>query len=178
LSSKKLELALAENRITGWEKAKYIFILTILGFVYSPFYFFAPPYPSPSLSVQTLDILAKLFSVLIIFYGIKRCFQINELIDHQSFIERLIILVVPIGLKIEIVSIPTGFTLIWIIAHFSKNTNLHQATRALFSIGGFIITYFYYFFLRRSFTRFSQIMEKKEKGVDGPVSDFEIPKIS
>ncbi len=165
LSSQKLELALSDNRITRWEKAKYIFILTILGFIYSPFYFFAPPYPRPSLSVQALDILAKFLSALVIFYGIKRCFKINELIDHQSFIERLIILIVPIGLKIEILSIPIGFTLIWAIAHFGKNTDLQQATRALFSIGEFIVTYFCYFFLRRSFTRFSQLMEKKEKAL-------------
>jgi hypothetical protein len=117
------------------------------------------------LIVKSIDLATVVVSVIIIVYGIKKCFKINEAIDHQNFIERFAILSVPVSVKILIVGVPSSLVLIWLMFGFlSRNhPNLYQFVPAFFYIIGPIVAYIYYFFLRRSFVRFGQLMKGKEQ---------------
>ena len=137
----------------------------VLGFFSRPFALVSPIYSRPPLIVQGIDLATVVVSVLIIVYGIKKCLKINEAIDHQSFIERFVILSVPVSLKILIVGVPSSFVLLWLMFRlFSRNhPNLYQFVPAFFYIIGPIVAYIYYFFLRSSFVRFGQLMKGKEQ---------------
>ncbi len=166
LSSEKVERALAKNELTGWQKGKYLIILMVLGYFSVPFRLVSPTYSRPPLIVESIDLATVVVSVIIIVYGIKKCLRINEAIDHQNFIERFVILSVPVSVKILIVSIPSIFILQWLMfGYFSPNhPNLYQYLPGSFYIIGPIATYIYYFFLKRSFVRFGQLVKEKDHG--------------
>ena len=165
LSSEQVEKLLAKNELTGWEKGKYLIILLVLGFFSRPFALVSPIFSKPPLIVQTIDLASVAVSVLIIIYGIKKCFKINEAIDRQDFIERFAILSVPVSVKILIVGIPSSFVLLWILFDLFRENhpNLYQFVPGFFYIIGSIGTYIYYFFLKRSFVRLGQLVKEQEQ---------------
>ena len=160
-----VEKVLAKEQLTGSEKGKYLIILMVLGFFSRPFALVSPIYSRPPLIVQGINLATVVVSVLIIVYGIKRCLKINEGIDHRNFIERFVILSVPVSVKILILGVPSSFALLWIMfGLFSRNhPNLYQFVPGFFYIISPIVAYIYYFFLRRSFVRFGQLMKEKEQ---------------
>jgi hypothetical protein len=165
LSSKEVERLLAKNELTGWEKGKYLIILMVLGFFSRPFTLVSPIYSKPPLIIQTLDLATVVVSILIFVYGTKRCFKVNEAIDQQYFIERFAVLSVPVSIKILSVGIPSSFAFLWIMFDlFSENhPDLYQFVPGFFYIMGPIVTYTYYFFLKRSFVRLGQLVKEKEQ---------------
>ena len=165
LSSQKVERLLAKNELTGWEKGKYFIILMVLGFFSRPFALVSPIFSRPPLIVQTLDLASVAVSVLIIVYGIKGCFRINEAIDQQDFIERFAVLSVPVSVKILIVGIPSSFLLLWLgFGLFSRDhPNLYQFVPGFFYVIGLTVTYIYYFFLKRSFVKLGQLVKEKDQ---------------
>lgn len=165
LSSEKVERVLAKNELTGWEKGKYLIILMVLGFFSRPFALASPVFSRPPLIVKGIDLATVVVSVIIIVYGIKKCFKINEVIDHQNFIERFAILSVPVSVKILIVGFPSSFVLVWLMfGFFSRNhPDLYQFVPGFFYIIGPVVAYIYYFFLKRSFVRLGQLMKEKEQ---------------
>jgi hypothetical protein len=168
LSSAKVERLVAKNEPTGWEKGKYLIILMVLGFFSRPFSLVSPIYSKPPLIIQSIDLATVAVSVIIIVYGIKKCLKINEAIDNQHFIERFVILSVPVSLKILIVGLPSSFVLLWLMfGFFSTNyPNLYQFIPGFFYIIGSIVAYIYYFFLKRSFVRLGQLVKEKKQATD------------
>lgn len=164
LSSEKVERVLAENELTGWEKGKYLIILMVLGYSSVPVALFSPTYSRPPLIVESIQLATMVVSAIIIVYGIKKCLTINEAIDHQNFIERFVILSVPVSVKILIVSIPSIIILQWLMFGFlsTNHPNLYQYLPGFFYIIGPIVAYIYYFFLKRSFVRFGQLVKEKD----------------
>ncbi|MGZ3749278.1 MAG: hypothetical protein ACXVCD_18220 [Pseudobdellovibrionaceae bacterium] len=164
LSSEKVERLIATDKLTGWEKGKYLIILMVLGFFSRPFALVSPIFSRPPWIVQTLDLATVAVSILIIVYGTKRCFKINEAIDHQNFIERFAVLSVPISVKIVIIAIPSIFVLQWLtFSIFSRdNPDVYQYVPGFFYVIGPVINFVYYFFLKRSFVRVGRLVNRKE----------------
>ncbi len=165
LSSKEVERLLAINLLTGWEKMKYLMIVTVLGFFSRPVALVSPIYSKPSLIIEALDLASVAASILIVVYGIKRCFKINEVIDQQHFIERFAILSVPVSIKILIVGIPGSYILLWVLFDLfrEKHPGLYQFVPGFLYIMASIVTCIYYFLLKRSFVRFGQLVKVTEQ---------------
>jgi hypothetical protein len=166
LSSGKVERSFAKNQIASWEKGKYLILLVVLGGFPAPFNLLTPIYSRPPLIVEGVKIAFELASLLIVVYGIKSCFKVNEAIDHERFIERFVVLSVPISVKILIVSFPIYLAIVWLMSVLLRENHpdLFQFAPVVVYITGLSIYYIYFFFLRRSFTRFGELIKQKEGG--------------
>ena len=159
-SSRKLEKSLSEQKITSWQKAKYIIIPAI-------FLSIAPPIGSlfsprvterPEGLHSPLQFLFVIISIFITYFGIKSCVKVNEKIDNRDFIERFCILLVPVLFKtfFIFISVFLGLMLILLMSKplpgFWKKIPL-----VLFAFGPvYFLTY--YSLLRCSFRRFSDLV--------------------
>lgn len=157
-SSKKLEEAIVEDKISNWQKAKYIIIpLVISAPVATATYMISPIYVTrPPDSQMFIRLLLVIISSFITYYGIKLCFKKNSQIDGRHFIERFFILSLPVLIKLTIV-------LIFISGFISVLTfNKDQPTS--FPINSLLVpiyTIIYYTLLVLSFKRLKELFASK-----------------
>ncbi|MCX6897575.1 MAG: hypothetical protein NT105_02640 [Verrucomicrobia bacterium] len=155
-SSRKLEEALAANLLSPWEKTKYlVFGILVCGISY-PLVFALPNYNNQSFSISTRLILGLLWvvNILVVYRGVRSCFQTNSTIDNSAFVERFIILNFPVFIKYWAILIPLilgSFWRVWMLR--TLYPNIWDSYREFLSVLTVIATYLFYVFLNRSFAR-------------------------
>ena len=162
-SSKKLERAIAHDRLPNWERAKYIILPTIIMMLApGPIYIARPIYgvKAPFLN-SIFSFVCTIIGAFVTFYGIKRCFRTNEVTDKKDFLARFTILNVPIMFKFIAILIPITFISMAIWASLRSNypSIFKRAPVSLSIIGPFVI-YLYYSLLNRSFSRLRELIQQ------------------
>ncbi|NQU10401.1 hypothetical protein HQ590_06410 [bacterium] len=101
-TSRKLERALAEGRIAGWEAARYYFVPTIIAAVMAmPCWLLRPRYSiHPKPVVILVQFLLQVLAGVLVYHGVKKCFRTNHQIDSRDFISRIVILGFPVFIKV------------------------------------------------------------------------------
>ncbi len=176
-SSLKVELAIVEGKLTGWQKAKYIIIPALfLAPISSTAYIISPKFLIRPSGMNTfMQFLCIICSMIITYFGIKFCFKENGRIDGNNFIERYCILLLPVTLRLYLIFLPlTLIMTVIFIAIFKGHIHLLSKYSILFFIFGPIFTLIYYSLLIRSFRRLGNLLEKENSYlVESPVEIVE-----
>lgn len=167
-SSKKLESKISSNELTSWEKTKYlIFIVVVSSGISGPIYVFTPSFgPKQPPWQMTILLLSCISFVLISYWGIKKCYKTNMLIDDVFFIERFVMLNIPMTMKFILLFFSTFVVYCLILAYMTGGKDLSNGFLFYSSIAAGIITIIasiiYYILLNRSFTRLASLMAKNK----------------
>jgi hypothetical protein len=163
-SSKKLEHKISNNELAHWEKTKYL-IFTYIFFGSASFFNLLSPnfHPKPTWQ-SALDVFGAVLFVLITYFGIKKCYMTNKESDNTDFIDRIVILSVPMILKIFLIYFFLFFLYFNIKMYFwGKQPLSGNLIYCLFSGLGPVLQIFFYIFLNRSFRRLTTLMRNDEK---------------
>lgn len=162
ISSRKLENKIPKNELTDWEKTKYLIFMFIFSGTAAFFSLLKPNFgPEPPRWDTIITLSSCIASVLISYFGIKKCYLINKEVDNAHFIERFVILSVPMITKFLLFNVSAFILYIIIWAYlFGKEQPSKDLTYYLFSGIGIIIGIAFYVFLTRSFHRLALLMEK------------------
>ena len=163
-SSRELEIALSNDSLSYWEKAKYLVFMAVIGLLAGgPLYSARPLYGA---KMSALNILFSfpcgVLSAYLAYRGIRSCFLANENIDGTSFFERMACLTVPVWTKLFIFWVPLSFVLVWLLVQF-KDTEpeLFKIVQNIFYLLGPLWIFVYYLLLRRSFNRLGGLLKKQ-----------------
>ena len=162
-SSLKLEKAIAEGEITGWQKAKYIIIPAVF---MAPFasttFLISPKFQTRPPGFHTLiQFVCTIGTMVITYYGIKFCFKANNKIDNHNFIERFCILLLPVTLQLILIFFPLTLLITGInYAIYRHQQDILTKYSIMYVIFGPIYTVIYYSLLLRSFRRLGKLLEK------------------
>ena len=159
-SSIKLEKALADQKVTRWQKAKYIMIPAIFISMASPLSaFFRPSFQDePSTIYSVLQLLVMIISIFITYFGIKACFEVNENIDKRNFIERFCILLVPVSFRMLLFFILCFIAFMIILLFTAAIPEINKHVPLLFLPFGPIYLFMYFSLLKKSFLSFSNLL--------------------
>jgi hypothetical protein len=163
-SSQKLEQALAKGQLDSWTKVKYLLIPAVMGALSAePFFLFRPVYGKEPPAIN--DLFFSIFAIItafITYWGIKACFKVNTNIDGKDFLERFVVLTLPVIIRIFSFYIPCGIVLLAIIGPLKDRdpTIFYRAT-IIFSAFSPIITYMMYSMIKNSFKRFGRWLERE-----------------
>lgn len=164
-SSRKLESALAEKRLTSWQKAKYIIVPAVFFILIGgPLYVLRPIYGTRQPLFLTICwCISSILSALLTYRGIKMCFHANEAGDGKDFLARLAILTLPVAAKYTVLFIPFTLCLLIILRMMSKIYPWVKEQPVLVFYGVIpLAVYVYYVLIRRSFNRFAALLERKD----------------
>ena len=166
-SSKKLEKAIAENKLESWGKAKYIIVPAVISaLIGGTLYLISPLYGERAPMLNTsLQILFNILLALVTYCGIKKCFQTNKDMDEENFLERFVILSLPIFIKFALVLTPI-LIIYYVIVGTIRESHPELFKRAPILVYGSIpiACYLYYSFLNRSFTRLGTLIKSVHEG--------------
>ena len=159
-SSIKLEKALAVQKVTRWQKAKYIMIPAIFISMASPLSaFFRPSFQDePSTIYSVLQLLVMIISIFITYFGIKACFEVNENIDKRNFIERFCILLVPVSFRMLLFFILCFIAFMIILLFTAAIPEINKHVPLLFLPFAPIYLFMYFSLLKKSFLSFSNLL--------------------
>ena len=166
LSSGKLERAIAKKILSNWEKTKYIILPIILTTLfYGPFYIIRPNYGvKPPLINSLFTFFFCIISTFIVYSGIKKCFKTNESTDKEFFIERFMILLIPIMFKLILFFVPFILILVVIVGSMREHLPIvFKRFPIILSAFCPIMYYIQYYLLNRSFVRLGNLLEKYNK---------------
>jgi hypothetical protein len=96
LSSRKLEAALAGERLTSRDKLRYLIVPAVATALFGPAWLLSPRYsenPPPLLNL--ISMACSVLSAVLVYKGIERCYRTNRRIDGRSFFERYVLLSLP-----------------------------------------------------------------------------------
>ncbi len=160
-SSRLLERELAEGCLSEREKVKYLLLPLIAGSLLSaPIYLITPNYGViPPLAEKAYIFLGNIALSIVTFYGIRMGYRTNKNIDGKNFIERYIILSLPIFVKFTVFCLPGLFCFMILFGVLQKQLpwmkdNFSLVLRMLFP---FILLWFYYL-ISESINRFGKFM--------------------
>ncbi len=160
ISSKKAEIAISQNNISSKSKFKYVF-LTFFLLSPEPVYLITPEFGGDGTVYDPfLSFLSWLLFIYISYLGIKKCYLKNKQIDDSNFIERLIILNVPVLIKFILIILPLTFIMTWGAKTSGFEYNYQTVGyQAFFAILVPLVTYIYYYILNESFERLSKLIK-------------------
>jgi hypothetical protein len=171
LSSRNLELAFVRDELTKWDKVKYIILMAVLSALLSgPFYWIRPLYGTKMPALNMLVSFAcSVLSAYIAYWGIKKCFQINEGGDGRSFFQRFACLTVPVMFQVMLLAIPAliglamglGFV-VTVIQMIDPEFQRQRITPYALYLLGPALAFLYYHLLKRSFLRLGELMTRTE----------------
>lgn len=164
-SPAKLENQLASGSLTTWEKAKYLFLASVVAAFSVPVYWVAPVMqPRNYGMVQLLQHLSIIIGMYITYRGIKKCYEIND--QKENFIELFVCLRVPWTVLFILVLMPTSLILIITLSLiFTENRDIPYLV-IYFSVP--LVTYVYYLCLGNSFRRLGCAIDS-----DGPTTPLD-----
>lgn len=169
-SSQKLEKAIAKDQLTNWGIAKYLIIyITIPIILGGPIYLVRPVYgyKPPPLS-NLFSIAFSILSALVVYHGVKKCFKTNKLIDNINFVERFVILSLPVFIKFIFLFIPFFIFVLILIGFISRSIpSIKLYIYIIFSALGPLLLYVYYSLLHRSFSRLLELVESNKSSTSG-----------
>lgn len=164
-SSRNLELAFAREELTKWDKVKYLIFMAVLAALASgPFYWIRPVYGTkmPTLNMF-VSFACSVLSAYIAYWGIKKCFQINESGDGRDFFQRMACLTVPVTFRVGLVAIPVAIgvgVLVGIVLRIDPERQ--SVLLNLYYLMGPALAFFYYHLLKRSFLRLARLLTRSE----------------
>ena len=154
-SSKKLEHALANDSLSGWNKVKYIILPVLIMSLFSPPYIVSPIYGEhPPMLNGLIGFICLIFNLIITYRGIKKCFETNQQTDAKLFFERFFILSVPVLMKFLVIIVP--LTIVpSVVAYYLKDSFpvFYKRLPIVFSILIPLTSWIYYHLISRSIER-------------------------
>ena len=163
LSSRKLEKAIASNKLSQWNKVKYLILPAVLGAFSGPQYIIQPYFgeriPAFDGLVQSI---AAILSAYFTYRGIKMCFQENEQIDGKMFFERFALLGVPPFFRAMVIFLPISIILWNVVRIYQAQVPfLYNHFVIVSSVFGPAITYSIFYMTKNSFSRLGQLIRKR-----------------
>jgi hypothetical protein len=164
-SSKKLECKISNNELSSWEKTKYlIFMVVASSGISGPIYILKPSFgPNPPPWQMTTLLFSCISFVLISYWGIKKCYKTNMRIDDVCFIERFVMLSIPMTMKFISFFFSAFVVYCLILAYIMDGKDPSDDFLFYSSIFAGIIAIIasivYYIFLNRSFHRLALLMK-------------------
>ena len=164
-SSRKLEKALSEGVLSNWEKARYLILVAVLSALTGPAYLPRPVYGKREpAEIRALYLAFAVVMMLVVYHGIKRCFNTNQKIDAERFFERMACLSVPVFAKMVVFCVPAFLVVLWAVAlHGTSHPEPDAETinKLVVALGclGPILLYVYYWMLNRSFARLGALLK-------------------
>ncbi|MDD5556109.1 MAG: hypothetical protein PHN82_02540 [bacterium] len=164
-SSRKLEKAIAEDELSNWKKAKYVILPAVLAILAGgPIYFITPTYgeKAPALNFF-LHMVFNILGAYVTYYGIKKCFRTNEIIDGNNFLERFVILLIPVAVKLIIILLPFALIYYGIASSFRDSHPIFfkRSPIILYALRPIFI-YIYYSLLNHSFIRLKGLISQRD----------------
>ena len=163
-SSKKLEKALSEGVLSDWEKAKYLVLMAVLSALSGSAYLPRPIYGRrlPA-EIRAFYLAFGVIGMLVVYFGIKRCFNTNQKIDAERFFERMACLSVPVSAKMVVFCLPAFLVVLWAAVLLGRShSEPHEETtnELVVALGclGPVLLYLYYWMLNRSFARLGALL--------------------
>lgn len=167
-SSEKLECKISNNELTAWEKTKYlIFMIVASSGISGPIYVLKPSYgPNPPPWQMTTLLFSCIGFVLISYWGIKKCYKTNMRIDDVCFIERFVMLNIPMTMKFILLFFSAFIVYCLILAYImggkTQSNDFLFYSSIVTSIIAIIASIIYYILLNRSFYRLGLLMGKNK----------------
>jgi len=157
-SSRLLEKEFAEGKLSEWKKTKYLMLPIILSSLLAgPIYLVTPNYGT---SFPPINIIFALISNIIIafvtFFGIRMVYRANKKIDGERFVERFIILSVPIYIKFIVFSLPVFFVLMLL---FIRTLNMRDIFPLFLRVIFPFVMFWFYYLIFKSIKRFGTHLE-------------------
>ena len=155
---------LAKGKLSEWEKAKYYIAFAILHVIGG----FRGYISFQGYEQQRIEALLKLIYavivVIIVFRGIKSAFEVNKKIDNLHFIERITCLSFPLTIKFSVVFFGLMFFIgiVWMFIQYPGG-NEKFILSMLISILYLFLIYMFYVFLRKSFEKFADFVNRINK---------------
>jgi hypothetical protein len=121
--SRKIEARLADGSFSEWDKAKYYLLSSIISPIGIALAIGGQALKHQLTPIeQVIKWAAAIIEVLIVYNGFKRCFQENKRSDNSNFIERMVILMVPVTIKVvcAIFIAVLAFTTVAIVVSFIR----------------------------------------------------------
>lgn len=113
-SSDLLEAELARGQLSEREKIKYLLLpMLFTALIGGPLAWIAPRYGlRPPRFDFLVAVLNGILTVAVTLYGIRKAYRINKQIDGRYFIERYVVLVLPVSIRFSVAMIPLFVLLI------------------------------------------------------------------
>ena len=148
-SSRLLERDLATGAISEWGKVKYLLLPMILSSLAGgPKYLITPRYGTEPPEGSTRNfILYGIAMALVAYLGIRKAFRANQEADGKHFIERYIILSLPVMVRLTVILVPTLILLMIVVASLTRSFPHFRGSlmAALYVV--FVLIYYWYFSL-------------------------------
>ncbi len=165
-SSRKLEEALAQGKLSNWTRVKYLIIPAVVGAFSGPVYLIRPRYGPRTQPFNALcACVCGILTAYLVYTGIRKCYRTNKQIDGKSFFERFVVLTVPVFVRVMVVAFTLSMTFLYATALTAERFPI-LANRAsivlVLTVFGPIVTYVLYALINRSFIRFRQVIQKQE----------------
>lgn len=155
-SPQKLELQLANEELSTWEKAKYLVLAVVVSAFAGPLFWIAPAVKEHEIGLTTLvQLVSILIGLRVTYMGITNCYATNN--KENQFIERFICLRVPWTVVFGLVLAPLSLIMILVAKNVSPQTP--ELASLIYSICSPVITLIYYRALNNSFTRIKTVQE-------------------
>jgi len=149
-SPQKLENQIANESLTPWEKAKYLFLAAVLAALAGPAYWLSPVIkPINFGTVQSIQHISGIVGLFVAYMGIKKCYLTND--KKDLFIERFVCLRVPWTVLFTLVLTPTSLILIFLLKHILPEN--HDIPFLVISISAPFVIFIYYHCMSGSFRR-------------------------
>lgn len=170
LSSKKLEAELAAGQLSDWGKTRYLVLQSIVTWALAtPIWVVSPHSGHAATGEETLFGLATaIIAILIVIQGVKKCFATNQQIDRDHFIERVVVLMWPIMIRLMIVMLPLTLAAAWTTMALLKKKSSHAMfyANAVFDAIALATTWLFFILLNRSLARFGRLFHAKQVDAD------------
>ena len=100
-NTKALAKELKEGTLSEWDKFKYYIIGVLLYSLIGDLSYIS----NTDFTYTYFDILISFISLFIIFLGVYKSYEVNNMGDGKNFLERFICLSLPVGIRILVLSV-------------------------------------------------------------------------
>lgn len=122
-SSELLEVELARGQVSEREKVKYLLLPMLLtALAGGPAYLITPNYGTrqPPLALLT-SAIGGILVAIVTFYGIRHVYRTNKKIDGLHFVERYIVLSLPVHVRFAALMLPLTLVLGFVFYAVKRN---------------------------------------------------------
>jgi Na+-driven multidrug efflux pump len=115
-NSREVERAVYYEKLSGWQKAKYyIFSTACFGSISFSELFGAVSKDNLPFYFKYWNTVSMLLMILIVYTGTKMCYRVNEKMDSKNFVERIVCLGIPAGIRAILIGVLFYLVLIVVI---------------------------------------------------------------
>ena len=176
LSSRKMEKCLYDGTLSSWDKAKHLILLVALGHIALPARLLAPVGLQTSRPSVALTAVLLLAMVCIAYAAVRRCYEVNRSIDDRAFLERLVLLEVPVFLRLFLTLVPALIFGSILFGHVILGVGMRRISEGIAAIS-VLVALAHYWMLSRSFFRFAVLRQGPSRPMEpgGHTDEVEPP---